>query len=81
MVKNVVDGDAWEMAYWEWLAKYGQKRFWWFGWNWKIFLGSDEMSRRTLVLGPLVIALWRCRCEMCVEEKERLEAILASDIV
>lgn len=58
-----------EMAHWmEWDANYWhhaaltKKRIWWYGthamkpYPW---IGSDEYWRYTLVLGPLVIALWR----------------------
>lgn len=71
----------WEIAYWEFLAK-NRKRFWLLDGSlrhWKIFLGSDEVNRRTLVVGPLVVALWQCRCEFCTSELTTLEAILEQD--
>jgi hypothetical protein len=71
-MKHVVDGQDWETAYWEWEAKYGYKRVWSLPGNWKIFLGSDETNRRTLVVGPIVIALWHCRCSDCKEDRARL---------
>lgn len=72
------DGDRWAGAYWQWLAQYGRKRIWRSGWDrWALALGGDEFRRRTLVVGPFVIALWQCRgCEECREDEARLLAII-----
>ena len=74
----------WELAYWEWLAKYGRrKRIWRSGfdrWAIKWYTGGDEFGRNTLVVGPWVIALWSCRCEECKAEERALQAILDQDL-
>jgi len=70
----------WEIAYWQWCAKYGRrKRVWRSGWDrWGIGLYGDEFNRRTLVLGPFVFALWNCRCDDCKAEAVELQAVLDS---
>ncbi|WP_346007446.1 hypothetical protein [Janibacter terrae] len=47
----------WSAAYWEYMAL-RKKRVWWLGWDWRIHLGGDEYDRRTIVVGPVCIALW-----------------------
>lgn len=42
-------------------------------------LGSDEYQRRTVWVGPLVLALWRCRCEDCRADLARLRADADAD--
>lgn len=71
----------WSLAYWEWMAKFGRKRFWWSGWEhwWALAIGDDEFNRRTVVLGPVVVALWQCRCRYCKDEAARLQAIIDAD--
>ena len=73
----------WQLAYWEWLAKYGRrKRFWrsgWDRWGLKWFAGGDEFGRHTVVVGPWVIALWSCRCDDCKADEQALLAVIDSD--
>lgn len=75
------EGLEWEAAYWEWGARFGRrKRVWRSGWDhWSLELSVDEYSRRTLVVGPWVIALWGCRCEDCKAEERDLLAIIDDD--
>lgn len=47
----------WDAAYWEYMALH-KRRVWWLGWDWRIYLGGDEYNRRTIVVGPVCIALW-----------------------
>lgn len=68
----------WGEAYWQNLAQNKPPRFWWYGWpRWAkpIFIGGDERLRKTIVIGPLVIALWYCHCEHCNDERARTLAI------
>jgi hypothetical protein len=70
----------WELAYWEWCAKYGRRsRIWRSGfdrWAFRVYLGGDEFGRHTLVIGPWVIALWSCRCADCKAEERALQQII-----
>lgn len=60
--------DEYDALHWEWQACMWQhyaltkRRAWWCGWRgmkpWP-WIGSDEYWRYTLVLGPVVVALWR----------------------
>jgi hypothetical protein len=74
----------WERAYWEWCARFGRrKRIWrsgWDRWAFKWFAGGDEFGRHTIVVGPWVIALWSCRCELCKADEAALLAIIDADI-
>ena len=55
-----------DVAYWQYMAISPRPRLWWHGWTGRaIWMGDDEWRRRTLVLGPLVVALWACRCKEC----------------
>lgn len=49
---------------------------WWYGWRlWPLVrLGDDEYLRRTLLLGPIVFPLWRCRCKDCHERYASIKA-------
>ena len=63
-----------ERATWE-LAAIERKRVWlssWPRWTRIVFLGSDEFFRRTLCIGPVVIALWRFRDEDTREYVDQL---------
>ena len=67
----------WDAYYWHWMAL-TSKRLWLTGWNWRVYLSSDELFRRTLVLGPLVIALWRTKetreeARLCEHAMDRIE--------
>lgn len=58
MTFRVTSDAEWDAAYWQWLAL-NKSRAWWNGWDWRIYLGGDEYWRRTVVIGPVCIALWR----------------------
>ena len=70
----------WELAYWEWAARYGRRAHIWRSgfdhWAFRAYRGGDEFGRHTLVIGPWVIALWSCRCADCKAEERALQAIL-----
>lgn len=74
----------WQVAYWEWGARFGRrKRIWrsgWDHWGLKWFAGGDEYGRHTIVVGPWVIALWSCRCTDCKADEAALLAIVDADI-
>jgi len=78
-----LDSMKWEIAYWEWAAKYGRRaRIWRSGRNWwalKAYRGGDEFGRHTIVVGPWVVALWSCRCADCKAERIALQAILDAE--
>lgn len=69
-----VDSMKWELAYWEWMAK-NRKRLWLTD-RWALTLGEDELNRRTLVVGPVVVALWHCRCVDCRADEQVLLDII-----
>ena len=73
--------NEWEAAYWQWTARFGRKRIWRSGWDrWALAIGNDEFGRHTLVVGPFVVALWRCRCEICrADERVLLDIIEAPE--
>lgn len=75
-----LDDMKWQLAYWEWLAKFGRrKRIWLSGWDhWalKWYAGGDEFGRHTVVVGPWVIALWSCRCDDCKADERALLAVI-----
>jgi hypothetical protein len=77
------ESDRWLETYWEYNARFGRrKRVWrsgWDHWGLKFYRGGDEFSRNTIVIGPLVFALWSCRCGECKAEKKRLEEYLDSE--
>ena len=67
----------WDSHYWHWMAL-TSKRFWFNGWDWRVYLGGDEFFRRTVVIGPLVIALWRTKetreeARLCERAMDRIE--------
>lgn len=71
--------EQWEPRYWEHLAKRIPPRIWllgWPGWRRPVGMASDEVNRRTVWVGPLVVALWRCRCADCRHERAHLDAWL-----
>lgn len=53
-----IEDLEWDAAYWEYMALTA-RRFWFSGWDYRVYLGGDEFWRRTIVIGPLCIALWR----------------------
>lgn len=66
---------SWERAYWQHLATRPAPRFWTrAGWSWLPWLSDDERTRRTLVWGRWVVALWFCRCEDCALNRANLQA-------
>lgn len=72
----------WEIAYQELLAVGPRPRVWLSRGglrSWRVGRGDDEYGRRTLVLGPLVIATHRCRCTDCRARVAHLEAVVATD--
>lgn len=77
-----VEGMKWEIAYWEHLARFGRrKRIWRSGWDrWALRLGDDEIGRRTLVIGPWVVALWNCRCGDCKFDERMLLDIVEAGV-
>ena len=62
--------DRWEADYWRLMATQKTWLPWWGGWQpWPlIWLGHDEYMRHTLVIGPVVFPLWRCRGKECRED-------------
>ena len=74
----------WDAEYWHYLAL-TKRRVWWLAreWRhwagWRIYLGGDEYGRRTVVVGPVCIALWMTRearqdIDDCVRAMDRIEA-------
>jgi hypothetical protein len=76
-----VEGLKWDADYQQLLAIDKSWFPWWSGWQvWPlIWLGNDEYFRRTLVVGPLVFPLWRCRCRECRELVAEIRARVDSD--
>lgn len=79
-----LDDMKWQLAYWEWLAKFGRrKRIWrsgWDRWGFKWYAGGDEFGRHTVVVGPWVIALWSCRCDDCKADERALLDIIDREV-
>ena len=69
------DDNLWSAEMWELCAIKKSWLPWWTGWQrWPlVWLGGDEFNRRTLVVGPVVFPLWRCRCVDCTERLDNLE--------
>ena len=45
----------------------------------KVWVGGDEFLRLTLVVGPVVFPLWRCRCPDCAAELTKLRRRVEAD--
>jgi hypothetical protein len=65
------------------LSAIEKRRFWVYprgSWTGRLGIGGDEYQRRTVYIGRLVIALWRCRCEDCKGDLERLRDLASRDL-
>ena len=72
-----IGDSAWDAEYWKYMAL-TSRRLWFNGWDWRIYLGGDEFFRRTIVVGPACIALWRTReareeARSCEREMDRIK--------
>ena len=70
-----------QRAAWEWqVAAIDKPRAWLSpGRRWGVGFGDDEYQRRTFYVGPLVVALWRCRCADCRAELARIRELAETD--